>query len=144
MIPFKRIAIGPLVLVAVVGWFCLDLLVDGDAPIRVAGLGLLAAVPLYLALALLCTLFSVVLQHFGKLSRRSLLECSSAMSLALAGSVGYGWLSLGSPAKATSSFFFVFSLAFLAGALLCVAWWRMASLEKHPQVLDKQGVFQTD
>jgi len=86
MVPFKRIVIasivapsviaGLLFAIAALSWVLMNPATDGDAPFRLAGVGMFAAFPLYGAMVVLCAAVAFCLRAFGALSRRSLLALS--------------------------------------------------------------------
>lgn len=137
MIPFKRIVlssliapafiVGPMFILALLSWALMNPISDGDAPFRLAGLGMLSAAPLYISIALLCTVIALVLQRLGVLSRRSLLIVSAGIALSIAGYFSQRWLTLGESSKALHSFIFFFGICFFASASLSLAWWWLAS-----------------
>src|SRR2546425_12149338 len=115
MVPLKRIILaslvapaaiaGPMFVLAALSWASMPIS-DGDAPFRMAGLGMLAALPLYLVVALLCVAVSSGLQRFGALSRRSLLFVSASVALAIAGWSALRWVQAGNSSQAVHSFLF--------------------------------------
>lgn len=137
MIPFKRIVlfsliapaviVGPMFVLAMLSWALMNPISDGDAPFRLAGLGILAAVPLYAIIALLCIVIACLLQRFGVLSRRSLLVVSAGAAFSIAGYFSLRWLSFGDSLKAVQSFIFFFGACFFAAASLSLVWWWLAS-----------------
>ena len=137
MVPLKRIILaslvapaaiaGPMFVLAALSWAFMNPISDGDAPFRMAGLGMLAALPLYLVVALLCVAVSSGLQRFGALSRRSLLFVSASVALAIAGWSALRWVQAGNSSQAVHSFLFFFGVCFITSAILSFAWWWLAS-----------------
>ena len=118
----------PLLALSAIGWSLFDPLTDGDAPIRMAGIGIMLSFPIYLFLVVVTYLASQSLRFFNHLSHRSLLIVAATLSIVIAAINSVWWLFLGSSAlKATESFTTVLLISIIASMPVCYAWWRLAA-----------------
>lgn len=131
---FRASLLAPLIVAALLlslsgfAWIFMNPITDGDAPFHLAGVGIVAALPIYIAGVIGCYCITTALSKFWHLSPVTLVLSALVLSALVSVLAVSAWLQVpGGLAHASGqlTFFFIAAFVWLCPTLL--AWWWLAS-----------------
>ena len=130
------IVAAPLLALSTLAWAFMNLITDGDAPFHLAGVGILAALPIYIAGAVCCYVVALALAMFWRLSQATLTCAALVLSALISVLTVSVWLQVpGGLANASSQLIFFFILSFVWLSTTLLTWWCLAASKLGPNQL---------